>query len=163
MTIHPLRPCTAPALAAALACAAVGAQAESIASSAASSASLTASSASQSLDSSRASSPRGGGTAGDYRIEAVTAAADRPGHVRLALQPLGGADNDPRGALVLTLPQPTAQAQGLARGDVIRARARAYGIEFARADTRQAFFLVLDAAWQRELDPRPVAAAAASL
>jgi hypothetical protein len=162
MTIHPLRPCTAPALAAALACASVGARAESIASSAASSASLTASSASQSLDSSRASSPRGGGTAGDYRIEAVTAAADRPGHVRLALQPVGGSD-DTRGALVLTLPQPTAQAQGLARGDVIRARERAYGIEFARADTRQAFFLVLDDAWQRELDPRPVAAAAASL
>ena len=30
------------------------------------------------------------------------------------------------------------------------------GLEFARAETREAFYLVLDDAWHREFDPRPV-------
>jgi hypothetical protein len=38
-----------------------------------------------------------------------------------------------------------------------RRRATApYGYEFAWADTRVAFFLVLAADWRRELEPRPV-------
>jgi hypothetical protein len=131
--------------------------AESIASSAASSASITASSASESLGASSNSSKSGGNTAraGDYRIDAVTA-AEQPGKVRLVLEPLG-AD---RNGFVLTLPQAALDAQRVARGDTVRVRERAYGFEFARADNQQAFFLVLADAWHRELDPRPVGAAA---
>jgi hypothetical protein len=138
------------------ACAPAAVLAESIASSAASSASITASSASESLGASSNSSKSGGNTAraGDFRIEAV-AAADQPGKARLVLEPLA-AEGD---GFVLTLPQAALDAQRLARGDTVRVRERAYGFEFARADTNQAFFLVLADAWHRELDPRPVVAA----
>lgn len=147
-----------------LAAVAASALAESIASSAASSASLTASSASQSLDSasSSANSSKGGNTAsaGDFRIEAV-AVAEQPGKVRLVLQPLQPTSE--RRGFVLTLPQAALDTQALARGDTVSVRERAYGFEFARADTRQAFFLVLADAWHRELDPRPVTTAPLSL
>jgi hypothetical protein len=135
-----------------------GARAESIAASASSTASSAASSASNSIESSSNSSTRTTtAAAGDYRIEAVTAALDRPGMVRLALQPAApGGDG-----FVLVLPQGTAEAQALARGDTLRARQRAYGLEFARADTLQPFFLVLADDWHHELDPRPVAPARA--
>jgi hypothetical protein len=134
--------------------------AESIASSAASSASITASSASESLGASSNSSKSGGNTAraGDYRIDAV-ASTEHPGKVRLVLEPLAAAADG--GGFVLTLPQAALDAQRLARGDTVRVRERAYGFEFARADTDRAFFLVLADAWHRELDPRPVSAAAA--
>jgi len=149
-------------LAAALTIAAASACAESLASSALSTASSAGSSASNSLDASSGSSSKGTTpAAGDYRIDAVTVAADRPGMVRLALQPAG--DDGKRSAFVLVLPQRTAEEQGLARGDTVSVRERAYGFEFARADTRQAFYLVLDDAWQRELDARPLGAAARAL
>ena len=153
-------------VAAALALAAVVATApalaEGVASSASSTASSAGSSASNSLEASSGSSSKGKtAAAGDYRIEAVTIAADRPGMVRLALQPAGNADQ--RGPFVLVLPQGTAEHQGLARGDTVSVRERAYGFEFARADTRQAFYLVLADAWQRELDARPVGMAAPAL
>jgi hypothetical protein len=138
--------------------------ADSIALSAASSASLTASSASQSLNSasSSANSSKGGNTAsaGDFRIEAV-AAAEQPGKVRLVLQPLQPTSE--RRGFVLTLPQAALDAQALTRGDMVSVRERTYGFEFARADTRQAFFLVLADAWHRELDARPVTTAPLSL
>jgi hypothetical protein len=134
--------------------------AESVASSAASSASVTASSASESLGASSNSSKSGGNTAraGDYRIDAV-AAAEYPGKVRVVLEPLAAAADG--GGFVLTLPQAALDAQRLARGDTVRVRERAYGFEFARADSGEAFFLVLADAWLRELDPRPVGDAAA--
>jgi hypothetical protein len=146
------------------------AMAESLASSASTTASMAGSSASTSLEASSGSSSKGKtAAAGDYRIEAVTVAADRPGMVRLALQPTAGDSkraafvNDERQPFVLVLPQRTAEAQGLARGDTVSVRERAYGFEFARADTRQAFYLVLADAWQHELDARPVDTAARAL
>jgi hypothetical protein len=139
--------------------------AESLASSAASSASLTASSASESLDSSRdssrASSPRGNtAAAGEYRIQAVVDAPDQPGRVRVTLAPVEPAAERP--GFDFTLPQRTFEAQQLARGDAITVRERPYGFEFARGQSKQAFFLVLADAWFRELDARPVAGAVAA-
>jgi hypothetical protein len=133
-------------------------RAESIASTAASSASTTASSASDSLGASSNSSKSGGNTAraGDYRIEAV-AAGEQAGKVRLVLEPIAPAA-DGSGGFVLTLPQAALDAQRVARGDTVRVRERAYGFEFARADTNEAFFLMLTDASYRELDPRPVLA-----
>jgi hypothetical protein len=149
-------------VAAVVALAVAPAWAEGVASSAASTASSAGSSASNSLEASSGSSSKGTtAAAGDYRIEAVTVATDRPGMVRLALRP---APNDGhRAPFVLVLPQHTAAQQGLARGDTVSVRERVYGFEFARADTRQAFYLVLADAWQRELDARPVDAAARAL
>lgn len=142
--------------------AAAPASAEGVASSASSTASSAGSSASNSLEASSGSSSKGTtAAAGDYRIEAVTVAADRPGMVRLALQP--AADDGLRVPFVLVLPQRAAAEQGLARGDTLSVRERAYGFEFARADTRQPFYLVLADAWQRELDARPVDAAPRAL
>lgn len=139
--------------------AATSALAESSASTASSATSSAAGSSSNSLQGSSNSSSKNTTTAaGDYRIEAVTVAADRPGMVRLALQPV--APSDERQPLVLVLPQRTVTQEGLARGDTVSARARPYGIEFARAETKQAFFLVVEDAWIRELDARPVTPAA---
>jgi hypothetical protein len=128
--------------------------AESIAASSASSASLTASSASESLGASSNSS-KGGNTAraGDYRIEAVTA-ADQPDRVRVALGPLKPAPD--RQGFVLTLPRAVLEAQALARGDTVSVRDRPYGYEFAHGRSKQAFFLVLADDWMRELEARPL-------
>ena len=171
MRVQPTGACFAAVIGAVVAIAITApAFAESLASSAASTASFAASSASNSLEASSGSSSKGTtAAAGDYRIEAVTVAADRPGMVRLALQPTGNAEqrapfvNDERQPFVLVLPQRTAEEQGLARGDTVSVRERAYGFEFARADTRQAFFLVLADVWQRELDARPLGTAAHAL
>ena len=135
--------------------AATSALAESSASTASSATSSAAGSLSNSLQgSSNSSSKTTTAAAGEYRIEAVTVDADRPGMVRLALQPV--LPSDERQPFVLVLPQRTVAQEGLVRGDTVSARARPYGIEFARAETRQAFFLVVADAWLQELDPRPV-------
>ncbi len=100
---------------------------------------------------------------GEYRIVDVAAApADtRPGlvaHVRLTLQrelPAGQAPGA-HDTLFLTLPQTTFDGTGLGRDQRVAATQRSYGIEFARADTKQAFFLVLEDHWLQELASRPV-------
>lgn len=95
--------------------------------------------------------------AGDYRVLDVATLAERPGQVRLRLQALA----DPQAAAAadeffLYLPQQTFEQGRLARGEVVSARARAYGLEFARADTREAFYLVLRDDWHHELGSRAV-------
>jgi len=91
--------------------------------------------------------------AGEYRIVEV-AAADGPGQLRLHLQHVAIAGD--AGALTLTLPQAAYDQGGLGAGQLVAARHRPYGLEFARADSREAFFLVLDDAWYRELGTHPV-------
>jgi hypothetical protein len=91
---------------------------------------------------------------GDYRIIEVAAIAQRPGMLRLKMQ--AAAREDAEGELYLDLPRQALGAQGLAAGDVVSARQRPYGFEFARAETREPFFLVLADDWRRDLDPRPV-------
>ncbi len=98
---------------------------------------------------------------GDYRIVDVAAAEARPGvgaQVTLTLQrelPAGQAPGA-HDTLFLTLPQPTFASAGLGRDQRVAATQRSYGIEFARADTKQAFFLVLEDHWLQELASRPV-------
>lgn len=124
-----------------------------------SSASITASSASDSIKASSNSSKQGNtARAGDYRIEQVTR-DEASGRVRLALQPVGDASRE---GFVLALPERAFELQALARGDALAVRERPYGLEIARGDTKQAFFLVLDDQWHRELDARPVLATARS-
>jgi hypothetical protein len=131
------------------------AHAESLASSASSAGSASLGSASDSIQgSSKSSTAPAKVAAGDYRIEQVNPAPDRPGMVRVVLQAVANDSAD--GAFVLVLPQLTFDQQALARGDKVSASERPYGLEFARADTRTAFFLVLADDWKRELDPRPV-------
>jgi len=132
-------------------CLPLAAQADSFASSASSAGSASSGSASDSLKGSSNSSSGDKKTAGaDYRITDVAEAPGRAGFVRLTLE----ADADQH--LVLELPAAVFAPQRLARGDAIHAAPRDWGMEFARADTREAFFLVLADDWHRELAPRRV-------
>jgi hypothetical protein len=134
------------------------------------SASASVGSASDSLGRSSAGSSRQGGHAraeGDYRIVEVAAMAERPGMARLSLQPVAAAGADSGqvagqaapaadGAFALVLPQRVVQQAALGPGHVVTARPRPYGLEFAQGEPRQAFFLVLDDDWMRELSPQAV-------
>lgn len=114
---------------------------------------LSVGSASNSLrGSSNASSPGGGHAAGDFRVVAI-AAADDADRARLALEPMPGNRSE---AILLELPRRTLVQTPVAVGDVISAEPQPYGTQFTLAVTRQAFFLVLDDAWYRELAARRV-------
>jgi hypothetical protein len=91
-------------------------------------------------------------TAGDYRIIEMADAAARPDAVRLRLQATAGNAEE----FFLYVPRETAAASRLATGQLVTARDRAYGTEFARGDTKQAFFLVLEDKWYQELTTRAV-------
>jgi hypothetical protein len=145
----------------ALLCGSVGAPAlaESLAASSASSASAGTSassgSVSDSFKGSSGSSQGTGATAGDYRVIDVAAVAERPGMARITLQALA-ADAQGR-SLTLDLPQLALERGGVGLGQVVAVQPRPYGLEFARSDTRQAFFLVLDDDWHRDLGAHAVA------
>lgn len=127
--------------------------ASSAASSASDSLSTSVGSVSDSFTNSSESSGGNGRTAnGDYKVTDVAVADARPGTLRLTLQPTAGEGK----AFELYLPQKAAEAGGVAVGEVVRAQNRAYGVEFARADNQQAFFLVLEDAWYQELASNPV-------
>ncbi len=86
---------------------------------------------------------------GDYKIIDMAAAADRPGQVRMRLQAL--ADAAPEGEFFLFLPREAVEQGRLAQGGIVTARQKPYGTEFADGPTRQAFFLVLNDDWYKEL------------
>ena len=92
---------------------------------------------------------------GEYRIIEV-AAGERPETLRLKMRPVARADDD-AAVIHLDMPRSALADRAAAPGDTVAVRQRPYGYEFAWADTRIAFFLVLAAEWRRELDPRPVA------
>lgn len=92
--------------------------------------------------------------AGDYQIVAVLAVADAPGTVQLKLQAVAQAGA--AGELLLRVPQRTLDQAGLAAGQIVTARHRPYGVEFAKAADGAAFFLALSEGWLRELQNNPV-------
>ena len=97
--------------------------------------------------------------AGDYKIIEVAEAPGRPGQVRLSLQAKvqgGAADGQSAEQFFLFLPQTTLAAAGLENGQWVSARPTSYGLEFSRQATQQAFFLVLDDDFYRELPSRAV-------
>jgi len=128
--------------------------AESFASSASSAGSASVGSLSDSIRDSSGSSKKGKVDEGDYRITDV-AAAERPDTLRLKMQRVARA-GDEAAVLYLDVPRPALGDRAAAPGDIVGVRQRPYGYEFAWADTRVAFFLVLAADWQRELEARPV-------
>lgn len=120
-----------------------------------SSASSAASSASDSVGDSSDSSRRAVATLeGAYRVVEVTPLPERPGAVRLTLQALAG----PGGADVvrLVVPRQAVERGSVQAGGTVTASRRPYGVELAQADTRKAFFLLLDDDWHDELRSRPV-------
>lgn len=137
--------------------------ADSVASSASSAGSASIGSSSDSVKgSSNSSSGKTKLAEGDYRVLQVVALADRPGMLQITLQgvlPAGSPTTAPDGAagtLWLTLPGQALAQRALVVGDVVSARQRPYGVEFAHAVPREAFFLVLTGDWPRDLDPQPV-------
>lgn len=123
------------------------------ASSFASSAADAGSSASGSVsDSFKASSNSSGGgekrAEGRYRVTEV-AQADA-GKLTLKLA------RDGAESVELTLPQQALAARAVNVGDEVQATPQPYGVAFAHADTGQAFFLVLEDAWAREMSARVV-------
>jgi hypothetical protein len=132
--------------------------ADSFASSASSAGSASSGSVSDSIQGSSNSSTGNKVADGDYRVIEMAALADRPGMLRLKLQATAGtATTGEDNSFFLVLPQQALGTQGIATGEIVSARQRPYGLEFARAQTREAFFLVLADQWQREFAPRPVA------
>jgi hypothetical protein len=90
---------------------------------------------------------------GPYRVIEVAALPDGgTGRTRVTLAAVQGAQT-----FVLLLPAAAATQAQLAAGDIVQVRERGYGLQFARADAREPFFLVLDDASWRELKSRPVA------
>jgi hypothetical protein len=130
---------------------AMNANADSFASSASSAGSASSGSISDSISGSSNSSSGNNKKVADgaYHIIDIAQADDRKGMTRVTLQ----ADS---GTFVLTLPQKTFDKEQLAQGDMVYAKNREYGIEFARNDTRQAFFLVVADDVYGELASRPV-------
>lgn len=108
---------------------------------------LSARSMSQSLQRSSDSSAGRPLAQGDYRVTQLAQVA--PELQEVTLQAVAG--TGARGELVLHMPERAVQAGGVAVGEVVRARARPYGYELARADTQQAFFLLLHDPWYKEL------------
>jgi hypothetical protein len=92
---------------------------------------------------------------GDYEVVEVALVPERPGTVRMRLQAV--ADRGVEGEFLLYLPQQTFEQNQLGAGQVIAARQRPYGVEFAKGDPRQAFFLVIDDDWARDLPSHVVA------
>ena len=138
--------------------ASLDARGESFASSASSAGSQSVGSSSDSIKGSSNSSSGDKKVAdGDYEVLEVTALADRPGMLRLRLQRARPIAAD-TGTFTLDLPQKALAARGVAAGELVGVRNHEYGVEFARADTREAFYLVLDDAWRNELDPHAVTA-----
>jgi hypothetical protein len=131
------------------------AQADSFASSASSAGSASSGSISTSLNGSSNSSHHDNRVAnGAYRIDRIETLAQAPGRpemVRLSMQ----AQHEEL-QLTLDLPAAVFGKENLVRGDLVDVQKRDYGFQFAHADTRTAFFLVLADDWHDELAARPV-------
>lgn len=84
---------------------------------------------------------------GDYKVIQVAQVA--PGLHDVTLQAVAATGNE--GQVTLRVADKVVADGGLVVGQVVSARERPYGYEFTRADTRVAFFLMLDDAWYREL------------
>ncbi|MCB1906889.1 MAG: hypothetical protein KDH15_05920 [Rhodocyclaceae bacterium] len=128
------------------------ARAASFASSASSASSASIGSVSDSFGASSDSSGSDDEVAkGDYRVTEVAQASERVDYVTVTLH----SDERQRG-FKLDLPLGIWTDQGLKHGDLVHVEPRPYGFEFARGDTRDAFYLVLNDDWYGELAARPL-------
>jgi hypothetical protein len=133
-------------------------RADSFTSSASSAGSASVGSSSDSIKGSSKSSSGDNKVAdGNYEVLEVAAVPDRPGMLRLRLQPQAATGNDANGAFLLDLPQKALGPAGMAAGEIVSVHNRPYGLEFARAQTREPFFLALTDDWRSDLDAHPVA------
>ena len=131
------------------------------ASTAASSASSAGSNVSGSVsDSIGASSNSSGGdervAAGAYQVIDVAPAPAKGDTTRMTLRAVAAGTMAAR-EFRLDVPNRALAARRVGAGDIVQVNERAYGYEFAHADTNKAFFLALQDAWYRELGSQKVA------
>jgi len=127
--------------------------ADSVASSASSAGSASSGSISDSLGTSSNSSNHDKRVAaGQYRVIDVAQAPARPGVTRMTLHAVAGAQE-----FWLDVPDRALAQRAMRAGELVQVNDRAYGYEFAYADTRQPFFLALQDAWYRDLQSKQVA------
>ena len=91
---------------------------------------------------------------GHYEVIDLAAVPDEPSLVRVTLAAVAGSGAE--GEFFLHLPKVAALDGKLMAGQVVKVTHRAYGLEFAKADTQQAFFLALADGWLLELQTLPV-------
>lgn len=106
--------------------------------------------------SSHSSSPDNKQVAGDYKVMAMAAVADKPGFVELHLMRVA-AGTDGGAEIYLKLPREAAAQGHVATGATVTALQRPYGIEFATTQPRAAFFLALADDVARDTKMAPVA------
>ena len=106
--------------------------------------------------SSHSSSPDNKQVAGDYKVIDMAAVADKPGFVELHLLRVA-AGTDAGADIYLKLPREAAAQGHVATGATITALQRPYGIEFATAQPRAAFYLALADDVLRDTKMAPVA------
>lgn len=129
--------------------------ADSFASSASSAGSASSGSVSDSIKGSSGSSTGDKKvTEGQYRVIEVAEVPGRPAMTRLKLR---ATVQGPTREFFLDLPRQALGNRALGTDDLVQAFERPYGFEFARDDTREAFFLVLADDWHRELGSHVVA------
>jgi hypothetical protein len=130
------------------------AHADSVASSASSAGLASSASISDSIgDSSNSSHRDRRVAAGQYRVIDVAEAPAKSGKTRLTLRALAGQADE----FTLDVPERALAARQVRAGEVVQVNERAYGYEFAYADTQRPFFLALQDDWYRELGSRKVA------
>ena len=139
-------------LATALAAVSLPALASSTASSAAGGSSTSVSSVSDSFGAS-SNSVAQTIPAGDYEIVALAEVADKPDVLRMTLQPLNAEAAHP---LELFVPREALQKNALKLRQIVSAHDRPYGTEFTKTTSGQAFLLILQDNWYRELHSRLV-------
>ena len=130
-------------------------------SSASSAASTSVGSSSTSLETSSASASGKGQVAqGNYTVVDIGALAGMPDLIRVRLRATAPGLT---AVFALLIPRQTLDRAHLATGQTVHAEHRPYGLAFAllpengaSATHGQPFFLVLDDAWHRELESRPV-------
>lgn len=128
--------------------------ADSVASSASSAGSASVGSLSDSITGSSDASSRGGKVAGGQYL--IVAIAALPGErQRLQLQAVAPDRPGTQAGPAFALELPVAAA-ALAVGERIEVMDRPYGLAFARADSREAFFVALADTWRGDLDLKRV-------
>ena len=130
------------------------AQADSFASSASSAGSASSASISDSVSgSSNSSSDNDKVAAGQYRVINIAHAPNKPDTTRLTLRATAAGQAR---SFELDVPNRALATRTVIAGAVVQVNERAYGYEFAYADTQRPFFLALQDEWYRELGSRKV-------
>jgi type IV secretory pathway TrbL component len=141
-------------LAALTAACAAPVHADSFTSSASSAGSASSGSISDSIGgSSNSSSGDKRVAAGDYRVIDVAQAPAKADTTRLTLRAVAAG---PAREFTLDVPNRALAAGDVKNGAIVQVKEREYGYEFARADSKQPFFLALQDSWYRELGSRQV-------